>query len=271
MIKAANSFALFGSRAVMYESLLPLNLRAHYSLYGEPDQNWQFIINHDDNLHNLRYFPVLQQLNKDGFVLLNYVTKPNNLTKAMLWRMLPIFFGDFNFVFCRDCDSLLTPRQARCVLNFIRSGQIAHGINDNEQHSIPLMGGMVGFNCIEFKKMFSLHSFEEMLKLCGYSEDSWDIHGTDQKFLMEHIWPKVSTSSIIDNCRDKTLYPEVTLPNEAVIKTGDTFTNYIGACGLSSSLLTHANPNTIVIDFYNEHGNKNFCDYLTKIERSLLA
>lgn len=114
------------------------------------------------------------------------------LTKAMLWRMKPIFEKDqhtnhvWDAVLCRDLDSPTTYREVQAVEQWISSGKAAHAITDSSSHVIPMMGGMVGFIPKHFKDYASFSSWEEMFK---DSRRDFSVKGADQDFLCNEIYP----------------------------------------------------------------------------------
>lgn len=271
-----NSFSLFGDRA-KWSTNLPINIRQHFTLYS--DSSWVFWVHTDYELNDQGYCPVLKKLAQEGLVKVTVVPDNGLLYQRrlrctmMLWRLLPIWEST-EFVFCRDLDSILTPRQLQCVRSFISSGRAVHGITDNPSHVIPLMGGMCGFNTRKFLGIMNAISLNDLLS-GKYREDGGTIYGYDQDFLMHHIWPPTQASSWINNLggpNDRSSNKVVTdaymndIP--AIIREkGDDFTNYIGAAGCNTSRGSYSVKT--MVDFYNEYGNKEKCDIVTKIEKSL--
>lgn len=98
--------------------------------------------------------------------------------QKMLWRTLPVFWPDSSYVICRDADALTNDREAKAVQEWLKSGLILHGINDNPAHSIPLLGGMCGFKAEPIRNLFG--SWENMLSKSLHPIDK---HGSDQRFL----------------------------------------------------------------------------------------
>lgn len=107
------------------------------------------------------------------------------LTKCMLWRMKPCFDKKVNYVICRDLDSPLTYRDAQAVSKWISNGKVAHAITDSISHSIPMMGGMIGFWVDHFNNYVKYGSWEEMTAI----DMSWEVKGMDQNFLTKKIYP----------------------------------------------------------------------------------
>lgn len=105
--------------------------------------------------------------------------------KAMLWRLKPIW-NDTDIVLCRDSDAITTWREKTAVYEWLTTTDNIHGINDNEAHGLPMMGGMVGFRA----KAIRDH-FKEWDALMFDNEEISDmkLHGSDQTFLMKVIYP----------------------------------------------------------------------------------
>lgn len=114
------------------------------------------------------------------------------MTKAMLWRMKPIFELDMHknhkweAVICRDLDSPTTYREVQAVQYWINRGKAAHAITDSDSHNIPMMGGMVGFIPKYFKDYTGYYSWDGMLK---GSKLHFDEKGSDQTFLCNSVYP----------------------------------------------------------------------------------
>jgi hypothetical protein len=239
---------------------------------------WEFRVHTDSPLEDSGYSAVVNKLHREG--LLKLVVVPENgqeiqsrwKTMMMLWRLMPLW-ENTEYVFCRDLDSILTPRQLQCVRDFINSGHTAHGISDNNGHDIPLMGGMCGFKTSAFRSIFPMSLNDLVSGL--YKPDAWRSHGTDQRFLMNSIWPKVKKSSIVHglsgpNYRGNlkiVTSADISDISESVRARGDEFTNYIGAPGTITQNGTYNNSTKTIAEFYNEFGNRQKCSEISKIEK----
>lgn len=264
-----NSYSLFGELEKWAQTIAPM-LRMHFTYY--PD--WTFWVHTDREFSDIGYCKVARQLAEQGLIRHTIVPNDGKNYQArkkcmmMLWRMLPIYDGGVNYVFCRDADSVLTPRQLQCTLEFIRQNKAAHGIQDNPAHDIPLMGGMCGFRCADFKSLTKSNSMEMLLNKPKTYD--WNVHGADQCFLVDFVWPRVAGSATIHALQGpnerfhlKHLFDvDISYLSERVRNEGDNFTNYIGAVEAKRST-----PE--IIDFYNQHGNQAKCELITKIEQDL--
>lgn len=111
------------------------------------------------------------------------------LCRSMLERMYPVLMSEsagITHVICRDADAITTYKEAAAVQEWVDSGLGFHGITDNPAHSIPMMGGMVGFRPDVFHKTFpQWKSLNDMTKRFNLSQ-----RGSDQQLLMADIYPK---------------------------------------------------------------------------------
>ncbi len=228
-------------------------LRAHHSIYP----GWQFYLHHDRAATDAVYWKVLRELHRVNLIKLIPVEEKPQYTRAMLWRMMPIWSGEAEFVFCRDLDSLPTPRERRAVDQFIGlDDYIAHGINDNPAHSIPLMGGLCGFRCQRFLNQIGFESWEAWV---DSRERNWSMHGTDQDALsglLPCIQHRTLCSRIFDGAKLYDYVPcilgDIPYPldiDPEVEKFGDSFINYCGAAGCNT-------PDDVICEFYDKHANE---------------
>jgi len=270
-----NSFSMSGDKA-KWSSGFAANIRQHFTLYW--DDSWAFWIYTDHELGDEGYCPVLKKLAEEGLIKVIVVPDEGKLYQKrlrctmMLWRMLPIW-ENTEYVFCRDSDSILTPRQLQCVRSFISSRKAVHGITDNVSHCIPLMGGMCGFHSPKFLEAMrspSLNAFMTGI----YTESGYTRFGYDQDFLMNAVWPHFQSSVLIHHLggpNDRSANKIVTdaymedIP-QMVREKGDDFTNYIGASGCSTSRGYFSSLE--ICDFYNEYGNVKKCKIITDIEKN---
>lgn len=150
---------------------LALNLKLARLVY--PD--WTVWLQTDEDTYNAC---------RDYFEALNIKISINNpapLTLAMLWRLKPIFEGAER-VICRDLDSPLMLKEAKCVKYWESTNKSAHAITDSISHNIPMLGGMIGFD-----KYFSDHAgIRSFDQIQGYN---WEQKGADQHYLNQVIYP----------------------------------------------------------------------------------
>lgn len=119
-----------------------------------------------------------------------HINDPMPLTKAMLWRMKPVFdYNNYSHVICRDLDSPPTYREAQCVQEWINSDLAAHAITDSVSHGVPMLGGMIGFVTGYFPMRTGLQHWADMFKR-NEGKYNWANKGEDQTFLNAEIYPK---------------------------------------------------------------------------------
>lgn len=275
-----NSFSAFGEKRSSYMTLFPLIIRMHYSLY--PGPNWKIMLTTDRPFDNEGYGKSINNLAKQKLLELRIVNNGGSMWEqpvkgiGMLWRLLAAWEPENEFVFCRDLDSILTPRQTKFVQSFINSNNVVHGINDNDSHTIPLMGGMIGVKCQPFLNLVGFRSFSDMIDSWKKSREFWDYHGRDQDFLMEVIWPRVSNYAVIhkvqgpnDRCMMKDCVPGLSLQgiSNKLLEEGDNFTNYIGAANCKNTTYGERTLEEM-ISFYEEYGNKDRLKEIKSVEQS---
>lgn len=264
-----NSFSAFGEKRNSYMTIFPLLIRMHYSLYNE--DKWKIRLTTDRPFTSDDFYgKEINNLLKNNLLQLKVINNGGSIWEqpvkgiGMLWRLAAAWEPENEYVFCRDLDSILTPRQTKFVQSFIDSGRIVHGINDNNSHDIPLMGGMIGIKCHSFVKLIGFENFPKMIASWNKDREFWDNHGRDQEFLMQMIWPKVSNHSLIhriqgpnDRCLMKDCVPGLQLKgiNEKILDEGDNFTNYIGASNCKNTTYGEKSLQEIT-SFYETYGNK---------------
>lgn len=123
----------------------------------------------------------------DSFHVQIEVCEDAKLTKAMLWRMKPLFDKSVTHVLCRDLDSPLTYREVQAVKYWLNRDKSCHAITDSISHTVPLLGGMIGFVCDYFKQRTGYDNWDSMVNSCNYD---WEDKGSDQTFLTNFIYPK---------------------------------------------------------------------------------
>jgi len=153
-----------------------VNLRAYKFLF--PDYDIVLYIDADSYKSHILYFGEIHKLD---FVKIWIVGEKEDLCKSMLWRLYPVF--KYDYTICRDIDSLPTLKDWRCIERWIQDGTKAHAISDSISHTIPLMGGMIGFK----KYAFPNHILEN-------PKFDFKRKGSDQDFLNQIVLPYVCDS-----------------------------------------------------------------------------
>lgn len=182
---------------------LYFNVRMNRLIYP----GWRTFITYDYNLPKRCVDFIWAVAVKFNCILVARST--DSVCEAMLWRMIPVLHSldmkdgtaDATHVICRDADALTTYREAQAVQEWVDSGLGFHSISDNQAHSLPMMGGMVGFKVDHFKATFPhWDSFEKMISGQDLSK-----RGSDQDFMMKHIYPKAKGNMVghfFKGCRE---------------------------------------------------------------------
>ncbi|KKW46514.1 MAG: hypothetical protein UY96_C0003G0017 [Parcubacteria group bacterium GW2011_GWB1_56_8] len=172
------SIAVFGDRG--YENYLGAFVRGHLNLFPL-EEGWKLRIHTDFVIAAGRYGQMLRRLEEKGLVEVKLMG-PAILTKAMLWRMVPIFDDNVDYVFCRDLDAAPMPRDRAVCDVFIKSQATVHTVHDNRAHA-GIMGGLCGYHAKSFREATRLHTLDDLYRYAGISDVSWAQHGTDQNVL----------------------------------------------------------------------------------------
>ena len=166
------------------------------------------------------------------------------LTKAMLWRMKPIFSGDFEIVLCRDLDSPLTYRERQAVKYWENKEKAAHSITDSISHNVYMLGGMVGFKCKHFTDYTGFKTWEQMVSI----DLDYQRKGADQDLLNRYVYPAFSKhgqdsitqhyilgmpNSFLSDCHNTIQDMEIDVPFE--FKCTNDLCGHIGAAGYYTS------------------------------------
>lgn len=176
---------------VPYIQFLPAFVRAHHELFPV-EEGWELVIHTDTHADQHR----LLRCYEEAGLLRTQPMEPVPLTKAMLWRMMPVLdfqlgdghHCDTEVVFCRDIDSLPTPRDKKCCDDFLASNASAHTILDSPYHA-NMMGGLCGFKTEEFRQETGIQTLADLYAMAG--DVDWDARGTDQQVLNEQVAPKM--------------------------------------------------------------------------------
>lgn len=161
---------------------LLINIRMNKLLYTD----WETVVQIDEETQVSPFGELLSKL-----PIKFEVNKRESLTKMMLWRLKPLFtesHGDkyYSHVICRDLDSPATYRETQAVAQWIYNDKAAHAITDSISHTIPMMGGMIGFRPDMFTMLTGYTSFQQMFEGCSID---FRIKGADQDFLCRKIYP----------------------------------------------------------------------------------
>jgi hypothetical protein len=153
---------------------LSIDIRAYSVIYP----GWKICLMIEGKSY-LAYKPYFDCIQEAGASI--YFFDYETLCKSMLWRLYPVQFAEYTI--CRDIDCIPTYREKKAVDQWIKNGTIAHAMNDHVQHTVPLLGGMIGFRMNAFPyRLWANTSFDLVGK------------GTDQYFLQHNVYPRVQKS-----------------------------------------------------------------------------
>tara|TARA_R110002051_G_scaffold309748_1_gene382540 strand:+ start:799 stop:1485 length:687 start_codon:yes stop_codon:yes gene_type:complete len=144
----------------------------------------------------------LREIEGTEVIMMN---ESENKWAASFWRFLSADGEDI--VISRDTDSRFTQREVDAVESWLSSDKDFHVMRDHPYHGIEIMAGMWG--C----RNGIIKGIRELIK--DYeNEDSWKCDEfphcqVDQKFLREHIWPKV----IENTCTHDDFFAKVPFPS----------------------------------------------------------
>jgi hypothetical protein len=159
---------------------------------------WVNVLNIDHATYNSPYKPIFDWHVSKGWLKLNLCPDGEPLCKAMLWRMKTVFSyihpnWEYSHVICRDLDSISTYREAQMVEQWIQEDKTLHCITDSISHTIPMMGGLVGFRPGYLNDRLNIasdgleHTWDKLIER-GSSID-FRVKGSDQTFLNNVIYP----------------------------------------------------------------------------------
>lgn len=164
---------------------------------------WDIVVNIDEATYNSPYKPIFDWYVSKGFIKLNMCPNGDPLCLAMLWRLKTVFMYDhpnwrYTHVICRDLDSIPTMREAYMVQEWINEDKAMHCITDSVSHTIPMMGGMVGFrpgyvNDIMQITQHPQDAWEKLIAMGGGMK--FEHKGSDQDFLNRVMYPKLCQSA----------------------------------------------------------------------------
>lgn len=180
------SLALFGDATrkdgsgMNYHAYLSSGILAAANLFPA-DEGWQIYMHVDPVTLEGPYGSTLVKMAKANLIVLKSMGEAV-LTRAMLWRMAPVFELGVDYVFARDIDCISMPRDRAICDVFIASGAVAGTAHDSLSHT-GILGGLCGFHAPTFRKATGLNTLEDLYKFAATSNDAWARHGTDQVVL----------------------------------------------------------------------------------------
>lgn len=164
---------------------------------------WQMVANIDSATYNSPYKPIFEWHESKGFIKFNLCPDNEKLCKAMLWRLKTVFEMNgpgwkYTHVICRDLDSIATYREAQAVKQWVDEDKALHCITDSVSHTIPMLGGMIGFRPGYVNDIMKItddpgKAWLHLLEQSGGIDFSRK--GSDQDFLNSAMYPKLCQHS----------------------------------------------------------------------------
>lgn len=185
-MKKIVSIALFGDASRKdgsgqnYHRYLSTFVLAHHNLFPARG-GWELHVHVDDATYGSDYGRALCKMQDRELITLTRMGDAA-LTKAMLWRMTPVFGANADYVFSRDIDCVPMPRDRAVCDVFITSNCAAHTVHDSPSH-VGVMGGLCGFQTASFKNTAKIYSLRDLYDFAKKTEIEWAQHGTDQTVL----------------------------------------------------------------------------------------
>lgn len=280
-MKKVVAICLFGDEGSVdrYGRYLPAFVRAFVNIFHR-DGGWTLKVFASESLRGAKYGKLLQGYQSHGLLEVEFLVE-DPYTKAMLWRMKPVFDTEVDVVFCRDLDCLPMPRDRACCDVFINAKQcVVHTVHDNPMH-VTIMGGLCGFRTTAFRRVTGIGTWEHLCQLGG----NWLVKGADQNVLnaitlqvngptlLEHRYagwsgaqPKVFPARAAGHypCQAfSTLVPDQGFDlfyNEQLTAAADRLANHLGAAGFD-----HEKAEA----FWNEWGAPDFNAAINSAEKGL--
>lgn len=141
----------------------------------------------------------------DDTVPIKYINKLHDMENVQIaevddrgvfgafWRFYSMFESEDTITISRDSDSRISPREVKCINEWLTSGKKFSIIRDHERHyDWPILAGMWGM-----RGMFSLDIKDIM---STYSKQHF--YTSDQIFLAKEIWPLAQNDSYIHQFKE---------------------------------------------------------------------
>lgn len=195
------SYSIFGNQSNRHDNCfdffsyargLMINIRLNRLLF--PD--WHTVVHVSRSTYEI-YSELFGNIDRIKNVRV-VVCEDAPLCLSMLWRLKPVFEKEENgnwmyeHVICRDVDSPTLYKDAQCVAQWIRHDKAAHAITDSISHTIPMMGGMVGFRPKYLPERLGIKTWDDCIRLGNTFGFNYAQKGTDQEFLCRVIYPAVA-------------------------------------------------------------------------------
>ncbi|MEK6790024.1 MAG: tetratricopeptide repeat protein [Pseudomonadota bacterium] len=167
------SFALWGSNPRYLRGALRNAL-----LVGDIYPGWVCRFHVDASVPD-EFLNILRQLGAE----ISLQPGNSSLLARLSWRFLVASDPEVGYFMVRDCDSVISLREARAVQDWLDSGAYFHVMRDWWSHTDLMLAGLWGGVAGILPSMGEL--------LAGYRTQSLTTPNIDQWFLRDEIWPRI--------------------------------------------------------------------------------
>ena len=168
------AFSLFGSHPRYLRGALH-NVLAARLLY--PDWTCRLMV--DDSV-DATFLAVMAE---EGAEIVHDTSGDDDVRHRLCRRFLVADDPEVGYFMVRDCDSVVSPREAAAVAEWLDSGLPFHAMRDWYTHTDPMLAGLWGGIAGMFPDMAgAIASFREATPL----NTNWD-----QYFLRDRVWPAI--------------------------------------------------------------------------------
>lgn len=172
------SFSLFGGNNPKYVEPAVLNTELVDKIY--PGWICRFYV--DDSIP----YSVIKRLSDNGAEIYTCDKQLYQIPKTM-WRFLPLIDPSVSIAIFRDADSVISPREAAAVQEWLNSGKYFHTLRDNGSQTDLVMAGMWGAVCGVLPNIIELmNDF--------VNKGNLDKRFADQHFLKLYLWKYIVQS-----------------------------------------------------------------------------
>jgi hypothetical protein len=195
------AFSLFGGNSKYCESAI-LNVQEQPHVY--PHWICRFYV--DDSVPE----NVVNRLRANGAQIVP-VQEPALQWPGPMWRLLALDDPQAHRILFRDADSLILPREAAAVQQWLASGKRFHVMRDWGSHTELILAGLWGVVA------GSLPPLEQLMQRF-MSVPLESRHFADQYFLRQYVWPYARTSLMqhdsVFGFMDALPFPDEKVPDE---------------------------------------------------------
>lgn len=171
------AFSLYGANSKYLEAAV-INAQIAPKIY--PDWRCRFYLDESVPQH------AVMRLQQYGAEVV-YIDEQARTMPGTMWRFLALDDETVAYAIFRDCDSVISAREAKAVNEWLASGKMFHTMRDHGAHTELILAGMWGAQAGVLPNM-------RQLMLSYIANETLDKRFADQYFLRKHIWGLVRQS-----------------------------------------------------------------------------